>query len=231
MDVVYFLKERTDFIRLYYDRCVVPFAQIKHQIENQLVPFNDPPYSENSEPPYLTEWMDADAGIQIVGLSCVSLLSDSLKLYFSSLQHRVIGFEFGDEETKKKAFKDGFVGAYAGILGYILETDWSDCPADLNVIEQIVLARNRGQHGGDLTSFRVSHDQHTLNKYPLPFFANEDERESWRLDEGTATSSLLMPNVEVTRETLFAAIDHVEKLAAWINGRMDKAAEWRMGDR
>jgi hypothetical protein len=231
MDVAYFLKERTNFIRFYYDQCVVPFAKIKHQIENHLAPFNDPPYSEDPEPSYLGEWMDADAGIQIVGLSCVSLLSDSLHLYFSSLQHRVIGFGFGDEESKKKAFKKGFVAAYTGILGYILETDWSDCPADLKVIEQVVLARNRGQHGGDRTSFRVSHDQHTLDKHPRPFFVNEHERESWMEDDGTATSSLLMPSVEVTREALFAAIEHVEKLATWIEGRMDKAADWRMGRR
>jgi hypothetical protein len=231
VDVVYFLKERTNFIRFYYDQCVAPFAKIKHQIENQLPPFDDPPYSEDPEPPYLDKWMDADAGIQIAGLSCVSLLSDSLKLYFRNLQHRVIGFGFRDKESEKKAFKEGFVAAYIGILGPILDTDWSDCPADLKIIEQVVLARNRGQHGGDLTSFHVSHDQHTLDKHPRPFFMNEDERESWMADDGTAASSLLMPSVEVTREGLFAAIEQVEKLADWIEGRMDKAADWRMGRR
>jgi len=123
------------------------------------------------------------------------------------------------------------VAAYTSILGYILETDWSDCPGDLKIIEQVVLTRNRGQHGGDLTSFRVSHDQHTLDKHPRPFFANERERESWMKDGGTETSSLLMPGVEVTRESLFAAIEHVEKLATWIEGRMDKAVNWRMGRR
>jgi hypothetical protein len=50
-------------------------------------------------------------------------------------------------------------------------------------------------------------------------------------DDETAASRLLMPNVEVTREALFAAIDHVEELADWIEGRMDKAADWRMGRR
>lgn len=120
-----------------------------------------PPYSEDPEPPYLDKWMDADTGIQIVGLSCVSLLSDSLKLYFGTLQHRVIGFRFADEESEKKAFKKGFVAAYTGILDHILDTNWSDCPADLKIIEQVVLARNRGQHGGDLTSFYVSYPSST----------------------------------------------------------------------
>lgn len=231
MDVVYFLKERINFIRFYYDQCVFPFAEIKNQIENHLPPFDDPPYSEDPEPPYLDKWIDAETGIQIAGLSCVSMLSDSLKQYFSSLQHRVICFSFGDEESERKAFKKGFVAAYTGILGYILDTDWSDCPAALDVIEQVVLVRNRSQHGGDLTSFRVSHDQYTLGKHPRPFFVNEYERGSWMEDDETTTSWLSMPDVEITREALFAAIEHVEKLADWIEGRMDKVADWRMGRR
>ena len=45
------------------------------------------------------------------------------------------------------------------------------------------------------------------------------------------TSMLLMPSMEVKREALFAAIEHVERLANWIEGRMDKAMDWRMGRR
>jgi len=231
VDIVYFLKQRTNFIRFYYDQCVGPFAQIKHQIDNELPPFDNPPYSEDPEPPYLDQWMDAETGIQIAGLSCVSLLSDSLKLYFGTLQHRIIGFTFGDKESEKQAFKEGFVTAYTGVLGYILDTDWSDCPADLKIIEQVVLARNRGQHGAHMISFNVSHDQNTLNKHPRPFFANAQECESLIEEDGTATSSFLTPGLEVTRNTLFTAIEHVEKLAEWIESRMDKAADWRMGRR
>jgi hypothetical protein len=227
----YFLKERTKFIRFYYGQCVEPFTRIKDQIENGQPPFDDPPYSEDPEPPYLAEWMDAETGIQIVGLSCVSLLSDSLKLYFGSLQHHVIGFDFPNKESEKAAFKNGFLAAYTGILGSILDTDWVDCPVDLEIIEQVILARNRGQHGGHLTSFRVSHDERTLTKHPRPFFASDQERESWIEGEGTAVSSFLAPNVTITREALFAAVDQVEKLAEWIEGRMDKATDWRMGRR
>jgi hypothetical protein len=77
----------------------------------------------------------------------------------------------------------------------------------------------------------MSHDQLTLDKHPRPFFVNEHERESWMEGDGTAASWLLMPSVEVTREALFAAIEHVEKLADWIEGRMDKATGWRIGRR
>jgi hypothetical protein len=60
---------------------------------------------------------------------------------------------------------------------------------------------------------------------------SENERESWAEYGETAASSFLMPHVEITRESLFAAIDHVEKLADWIDGRMNKATDWRIGNR
>jgi hypothetical protein len=223
MDAVYFLKMRSDFIRFYYDTSAKLFAEVRRCIEEKLPPYDNPPFSEDPEPPYLKEWMDTATAEQILGLACVSLLSDSLKLYFQTLQRRVIGFAFEDERT---AFKRGFVAAYVGALGDILETDWSDCPADLAVIEQIVLARNRGQHGGDLTTFAITHDGKILEKYPQPFFASADERENWSLEDGSF-SSFLMPSIKVTRDHLFAALDHVEALAEWIDSRMGRAWHWR----
>lgn len=169
MDATYFLKERTRFIRFYYDASASGFVDVKHRIENELPPYDEPPYSEDSEPAYLEEWLNADSALEILDLTCVSLLSDSLKLYFDTLQKRVIGFSFAD---KKVAFQNGFPAAYRDALGKILGTDWSDCPIDWTVIEQIVLARNRGQHGECLTSMRTTFDSKMLEKHPRPIFAN-----------------------------------------------------------
>lgn len=95
------------------------------------------------------------------------------------------------------------------------------------MIEQIILARNRGQHGETVHDFGVTHDHSTMKKYPNPFFANEEELQSlseWK-DEG---STFLLPAIEITREKLFSALDEVEKLAEYIETRLDKAYEWRM---
>jgi len=223
MDATYFLKNRTEFIRKFYAQGVKPFGGIKHAIENELPPYDNPPYSEDPEPAFLAEWLDADAAIKVLGLSCVSLLSDTMKLYFQTLQRRVIGFSFRDEKT---AFKRGFVDAYLGVLGHILETDWTDCPVNVAVIEQVVLARNRGQHGTSLMSLSVTHDEKTLEKYPNPFFVSEDERRIWT-ESGADPRSILAPSIEITSDALFAAIEHVEKLADWIDSRLDKAWAWR----
>lgn len=67
--------------------------------------------------------MDAYAATRVLGLSCLSLLSESLKLYLHALQHRMIGYTFPEP---KKAFKSGFLTAHLRALAHILETDWSD---------------------------------------------------------------------------------------------------------
>lgn len=85
LDILFFLKQRTDFIRRHYDVCVEAFAEQKRLIEAAEPPFDDPPYSEDGEPAFLEEWLDADISIQLVGISCVSLLSDALKLYLNQL--------------------------------------------------------------------------------------------------------------------------------------------------
>ena len=227
MDAVYFLKRRTSFIRFYYDEGAKPFRDLQQKIENGVYPFDDPPDCEDTEPPFMEEWDDAKTGVAVLGHSCVSLLSDTLKLYFQTLQRMVIGFGF-NEETESIAKKQGFVAAYKAALGHILNTDWTDCPARFDIIEQVVLARNRGQHGGSLTSFHVSHECKTLRKHPRPFFVSEGELKAWD-DYGGNANSLFAPTIEVTREKLFSAIQETETLADWIEGRMDKAWEWRQG--
>ena len=222
MDATYFLTERTQFIRKFYDNAVGPFRETKRLIEQQLPPYVSP-YSEDPEPPFLEEWLDAATSEEIVGLACVSLLSDSLKLYFCTLQRDVIGFRFEEDE---RAFRGGFLNAYKHALGIILDTDWSDCPASFDIIEQVILARNRSQHGTSFVTMDVRHDGHTLRKYPAPFFARESEQTDWSKADG-AFASLLAPTVEVTRDKLFTAIDHVEQLTHWIDGRDDKVEEWR----
>lgn len=87
---------------------------MKIAIEEARPPFDRPPYSEDGEPPHLEEWLDADAALEMLGMACLSMLSDTLKLYFKTLQERVIGFSFDGPKT---AFRDGFVPAYFSAVG------------------------------------------------------------------------------------------------------------------
>jgi len=53
MDIEYFLKSRTAFIRYFYENSVRPFKEITIAIENEEEPYI-PPYSEDDEPPFVT---------------------------------------------------------------------------------------------------------------------------------------------------------------------------------
>lgn len=219
MDVNFFLKQRTTFIRGFFDAAIAGFRDTQRRIDESEPPFDDPPYSEDAEPAFLSEWIDAATGAELVAQACVSLLSDTLKLYFNTLQKEM---RFVFDKQEKALAKKSFVRAYRAALGEILETDWSDCPIRFDLIEQVVLARNLSQHGTSLTSFSATYDLHTLRQYPEPLFASEVEWRAW-LESGGGEATFLMPAVHITRETLFAAIDEIEGLGNWIDDRLDKA--------
>src|SRR4030043_347179 len=88
MDIEAFLKLRTAFIRYFYENGVEPFEEIKTAIENEGEPYV-PPYSEDGEPPFLEEWMDAEQGVDTVGHVCISMLSSSLQLFLKTWVNRI----------------------------------------------------------------------------------------------------------------------------------------------
>jgi hypothetical protein len=226
MDAKFFLKRRASFIRFFYDTSAAAFRSVQTKIEAKEAPFDNPPYSEDPEPAYLEEWMEAETGVDILSQSCVALLSDSLKLYFNTMRERVIGFKFGEDQAAIQRGQ-GFVAANKTALGEILDTDWTDCPVRFDIIEQVVLARNRAQHGNHLSSLLVQHDKKTLQKHPEPFFANEDELSLWKEAGGDPDAVFTAPSLKITRENLFSAVVEIEHLADWIEGRLEKAWEWR----
>ncbi|MEP6869131.1 MAG: hypothetical protein ABJA20_11505 [Novosphingobium sp.] len=227
MDATYFLKNRTVFLRTFYSTGAQGFVDVKQKIETGQPPFDDPPYSEDPEPAYLAEWMEAATALEALGMAALSMLSDSLKLYLNTLADRVIGFSF---DNSRSAFKQGFLSAYFSALGEILETDWSDCPVDRDLIEQVVLVRNRGQHSEHLSTFAVTLDAAMFEKHPRPFFISEDELSTLIAEDGSL-SSMLMPTIRVTAVGLQTAIDEVDALADWIEDRLDRAHAWRLRKR
>lgn len=129
-----------------------------------------------------------------------------------------LGFSLS-AKGKDVAKKKGFLLAYKGAIGELLETDWADCPVRFDVIEQIVLARNRAQHGQHLSILGARHDPKTLAMHGDLIFATEAELKMWA-DGGADTHSWFAPRIEITEENLGAAITEVEKLADWIEERI-----------
>jgi len=61
-----------------------------------------PPYSEDAEPPFLEEWIEADDSLHVLAYSCVSMLAAALHLY---LETWVSESHIPVDETLKKSFK------------------------------------------------------------------------------------------------------------------------------
>ena len=215
MDVLFFLKDRTRLIRQYYELTAMPFTEIMRKIEAEEEPYI-PPYSDDGEPPFLSEWIDASEMLEVTGRCCISMLSASLQLYFKAWE-RELGVSCGKDFAA--AFKkEGLVGGYRACLAEQVGIEWSCCPADLAIIEQVVLARNRDQHPETITTIRVTHAEKDWQRYPLPFFLSE--REAGLFQDGEGQSLFMSPSLHVSRDKLMTAIDQVERLCEWLEEKM-----------
>lgn len=205
MDIEHFLKARTAFIRYFYENAIQRFIEIKIAIEHQEEPFV-PPYSEDEEPAFLEDRMNAERSIETIGHVCISMLSSSLKLFLQEWVDRLRidhGINFY-VNFKKKGWFNGYKEIFEN-----LKLPISNCGADLDVIEQITLARNRIQHPEILTTLRVIHSKKDLKKFPKPLFAKDSDLKM------AMVIALHRPSVTSTKDNIFEAIRHVETLCSW----------------
>ncbi len=222
MDVLYFLKERTQFIRKYYETASEPFREIMRKIEAGEAPFVPERYFREDEPPFLEEWSQANTGLQVLGRTCVSMLSASLKLYFQTWESK---FSISlTEQEKCKMFKRGFLKGYKKVFSKLPNIEWTCCPVDFDILEQIILARIDEQHPECIVTMNVQHDPNVRKKFPLPFFLSEHEKEIFAMPNIPA---LLQPDLHVSWEQLREAIKQVEALGDWLEDRM--FAAWKSG--
>lgn len=233
MDILAFFMSRTAFIRQFYETAAFAFTERKRKIEEGEEPF-EPPYSEDGEPPFLGEWIDAGDSINILGQVGISLLAPSLQLYFKEWIRNSF-LRFGDKavaEIKdiskyksehKKSFKDGWLNGYKEYIESEYDFDWSQCPADIDLLEEAILARNRIQHPECITTIRVHHSESDLKKMKGYFFIRENE---FRLMDDTDSGEMewiFPPEVSVNKDRLYAAISEAEKLCQWLE---DEQTRW-----
>lgn len=215
MDVLYFLKERTRLIRQYYETAAQPFNEVIRKIEAEEAPYV-PPYSEDPEPAFLREWIEADELLEVTGRVCISMLATSLQLYFKTWEHE-LGLNCR-KEFRSVFDKEGWVRGYRMCLTNRVGINWERCPAEFAIIEQVVLARNRDQHPEHITTVRVTHSAHDRRLYPRPFFM--DEREAALLSEDDEPHRFLAPALRVSRDRLMEAIEQVECLCGWLENEL-----------
>lgn len=214
MDVRYFLGKRLSFINKLYTISSAPFIEQKRKIENGEEPFISP-YSEDTEPAFLSEWLEAEESLQVIGTTCISMLSTSLHLYFKTWE-RQLGIPVDD--SYKSDFKRGWFNGYKAYFNRQFNIIFENSPCNLKLLEELVLARNCVQHPKSIIIQDSRYSAVDLKKLPNPLFINDYDREllsEIEKEEG-GRSWLLLASIHITQEKLTAAISEVARFAEWL---------------
>lgn len=219
MDVHFFLKQRIDFIRQLYKTASATYVERKRKIEAEEEPFV-PPYSEDSEPAFLEEWIEADESLHVLAYSCISMLSAALHLYLETwVRQSDISI---DESLKKSEFKkNGWFSGYKAHFKQRFSIDFETGPVKLGLLEEVVLARNRIEHPSLITGLRVQYADADIKKMRHPFFVDEREAAFFTDTDEGEKSWLTSPTLHVTKEQLLAAISEVERFAEWFEAKIE----------
>jgi hypothetical protein len=219
MDILFFLRQRTKFVRQFYDIAALPFEEKKRKIEAEQEPYV-PPYSEDGEPPFLEEWIQVNESLDVLGHSCISMLSASLQLYLKTWDTK-LGLRC-DSAHKREFNKSGWINAYRVCFREQVGIKWEEGPADLHVLEEVVLARNRVQHPERITTNRITYSKSDAKKLPRIFFVDDTDIKIISLTGGIENSWIIAPTLRVTREKLYTVITELEKFCIWLNERIEE---------
>lgn len=222
VDIGFFVKRRIDFVEQLYETSISPFIEIKYKIEHEVEPYI-PEYSEDSEPPFLLEWMTAEESINVIGLQCASLLASSFHLFLKEWVK--LSFRYNSaavmrniktEADYKSSFKKGWFSAYQEMFEREFKVNWQLSGANLKLIEELVLVRNRAQHPEDITSSDVRFSKHDLEKLNSPFLIDDHERELLGEDGESPFFNL---RIKPEPEKIRSIFVEVRKIVDWLDKR------------
>jgi hypothetical protein len=213
MDVDYFLKQRTSFIRQLYFTATRDYAERQSKIKAGEEPFASP-HDVDGEPPFLAEWLEADDSLQVIGHACLSMLAATLKLYFKAWE-RELGVLI-DDSLRKSEFGNGFINGYRAYFLHNFGVRFEDGPIDIELLEEMVLARNNIQHPEKITSNHSHYTDEDLKKLPHPFFVDDREKALLALIGESPNSWLMPPTIHVSADKFLEVLSAVERFAEWL---------------
>lgn len=211
MDIRYFLASRIAFIRQFYATASKPYVERKRKIEAHQEPFV-PPYSEDGEPPFLEEWLEADESLHVLAYSCISMLAAALRLYLESWVS-----QSGTVVDKNNGWFTRYNAHFTKHFNVAFEAG----PADLKMLEEVVLARNRIEHPSSITDQKTQYSASDLKKLRHPFFVDETEMALLGYSDEKEVFSCMLPSVHVTEVQLHAAMAEVECFADWFDAAIE----------
>lgn len=214
MDVYYFLGCRVAFVRQFYAVASAPFLERKRKIKAREEPFI-PPYSQDGEPPFLDEYMEADESLHVLAYSCISMPASALHLFLEAwIQQSGVTVD----EPLKSVFKNqGWFSGYNAHFTERFGIAFDNGPANLEVLEEVVLARNRVQHPRSIADQKAQYSASDIKKLRHPFFVCETEIALLGRFLSNEAPGFMTPTVHVTEPQLLNAVSEVERFARWFD--------------
>ncbi len=213
MDVRHFLEQRLLFVSQLYTNSAASFVEKKRMIEAEEAPYV-PPYSEDDgEPPFLAEWLEAEASLQVLGHACVSMLSASFHLYFKATERQL---RVSAGKKYKSIFKRGWFHGYKAYFRGEFNVVFEDSQCNLDLLEELVIARNRVQHPESITSHSTHYSEGDLKRLHSPIFIDPRDSELFSEQEEGERSWLMPPAIHVTPEKFLSAVSEVRRFTEWL---------------
>lgn len=219
MDLLALLEDKLRFLWWFYEKAAEPFTEMLRKIEAGEEPYvdrRDPEWAD--EPAFIEEHGRAHDALDVLGHSCLSMLQSFVKEYLEGYVKRL-----GADPTAVQKRGNGWFEHYRLYFKGELGVDWICSPVDLRIIEQINIARNDIQHGGEAYTLAKRQNQEHHKRFPDGIFANESDK---RLNEKVANVAGLEPpydatwpaRIEVSKEKLITALEAVHQFCAFVEG-------------
>jgi len=207
MDIQAGLRDKLRFIERHYAAASAPFRETKRKIDAGEDPFEPPPFDAETatdfRPPFLEQWQEANESLNIEGEVALQLVQGALREYLSSFINL-----YGDPLT---ASGKNWLRLYRK---HFLEThgiDWEEGPVPLDELEEVNLARNDVEHGGDPFGKTRRLPQDNGLRFAAGHFVDEIEKQVFQ-----ASGHSWPGRIEVTDSGLKETIRRVETLCEFL---------------
>jgi len=220
------LAGKLTFLRDFYALTTKPFQEIKRKIDVREKPYIDHANSEDyDEPPFLSEWLDADAGLKLQQQVCLTLLQRSFKEFLDRTIRQHCDYPASGPRKPKNG--ESWFDTYKAWFWEGAAIDWDKSPVSLGKMEELSLARNCVQHGGekhggigdvlDSHSLLKRQSKNYHERFPNAFFADELEKRIWEDHPQPVTINLTPEKLNVAIEEILTFCKFIhDQLPVWM---------------
>lgn len=182
MDILAILRGQRRAVERLYDGAAGVFIDRKKRIDGGEAPYQPPPFdpdTDDPEPPFLDEWIEAEEFQDIIGQACISIIHSCLKDYLDGVIERsgiTVEAEKFMSRRRNRVRRESWFGRYLALFADAYSIDWTQCPIPREALEEINLARNDIQHGRPALSLGRYQNEHHKERFPSGLFIHDYER-------------------------------------------------------